>query len=277
LELKESDEIHSLHWQTNSSAVSNLLSETRVLTNGLRSWTIQFGLTNQIWTAYSGGHRWMTNTAPDGSYTLADYQGGRLLSATRRTSAAAQMGASTNGYDPHGRLSLVTDARTGTTTNNNADRVISVSTPAPASGQAPQATATAYNHMGWVTNVVQPDGASVSTVFHLTGEQATNSGARTYPVAYTYDYAGRLKTMTTWTNFASAAGAAVTTWNYDSQRGWLTGIGRTLVTVGQIQKTVRSEEDASTVVPHAFVELVDQNLFAAGVKGSVPQIRMFSR
>ena len=56
--------------------------------------------------------------------------------------------------DPHGRLSLVTDAHTGTTTNSfdNADRVTSVSTPAPASGQAPQITATAYNNMGWVTN-----------------------------------------------------------------------------------------------------------------------------
>ena len=54
-------------WQTNSSTVSNLLSETRVLTNGLRSWNIQFGRTNQSWTAYSGGHRWVTNTAPDGS------------------------------------------------------------------------------------------------------------------------------------------------------------------------------------------------------------------
>lgn len=32
-------------------------------------------------------------------------------------------------------------------------------------------------------------------------------GARTYPVAYTYDYAGRLKTMTTWTNYSQPHGA----------------------------------------------------------------------
>jgi RHS repeat-associated protein len=30
-----------------------------------------------------------------------------------------------------------------------------------------------------------------------------------------------MKTMTTYTNFASSAGAAVTTWNYDGYRGWL--------------------------------------------------------
>jgi hypothetical protein len=37
-----------------------------------------------------------------------------------------------------------------------------------------------------------------------------NYGARTYPVGYSYDYAGRMKTMTNWTSFPSA-GARVTT------------------------------------------------------------------
>ena len=76
--------------------------------------------------------------------------------------------------------------------------------------------------MGWVTNVVLPDNGSVVSSYFFTGELATNSGARTYPVAYTYDYAGRLKTMTTWTNFASGSGAATTTWNYDAYRGFMT-------------------------------------------------------
>jgi len=40
-------------------------------------------------------------------------------------------------------------------------------------------------------------------------------------VAYTYDYAGRMQTMTTWTNFGNGTGASVTTWNYDAYRGWL--------------------------------------------------------
>jgi len=38
-----------------------------------------------------------------------------------------------------------------------------------------------------------------------------------------YDYAGRVKTMKTWQNFASGSGAAVTTWNYSVARGWLSG------------------------------------------------------
>ena len=38
---------------------------------------------------------------------------------------------------------------------------------------------------------------------------------------YTYDHAGRMKTMKTWRNFASDTGAALTTWNYSAQRGFL--------------------------------------------------------
>ena len=41
-------------------------------------------------------------------------------------------------------------------------------------------------------------------------------------LAYTYDYAGRMATMKTWTNRAVNSGAAVTTWYYDLNRGWMT-------------------------------------------------------
>ena len=45
--------------------------------------------------------------------------------------------------------------------------------------------------------------------------------SETYPVEYGYDDQGRQITLTTWQDFDSASGAAVTTWVYDSQRGWL--------------------------------------------------------
>ncbi|MBI2927424.1 MAG: hypothetical protein HYY24_17140 [Verrucomicrobia bacterium] len=47
------------------------------------------------------------------------------------------------------------------------------------------------------------------------------SGSRTYPVEYTCDPQGRMKTMKTWQNFAGGSGTAITTWNYDAYRGWL--------------------------------------------------------
>jgi RHS repeat-associated protein len=41
------------------------------------------------------------------------------------------------------------------------------------------------------------------------------------PDPISYDYAGRLKTMTNWSSFNLGAGSRVTTWNFDTNRGWL--------------------------------------------------------
>ena len=79
-----------------------------------------------------------------------------------------------------------------------------------------------FDSLGRVIQTILPDGTSVTNVYYPNGLLQETYGSRTYPVAYTYDYAGRMKTMTTWTNFASSPGAAVTTWNYDGYRGFLT-------------------------------------------------------
>ena len=76
--------------------------------------------------------------------------------------------------------------------------------------------------MGRAWKTVLLDGGCVTNQYFMTGELATNFGARAYPVAYTYDYDGRKKTMQTWTNFAGGQGLATTTWNYDGYRGFLT-------------------------------------------------------
>jgi hypothetical protein len=55
-------------WETNNSTTSNLVAESRVSTDGLRSWDIPFGLTSQSAFYYPGsGYRVVTNTAPDSS------------------------------------------------------------------------------------------------------------------------------------------------------------------------------------------------------------------
>ncbi|MGO8765707.1 MAG: hypothetical protein ACLQSR_11325, partial [Limisphaerales bacterium] len=56
----------------------------------------------------------------------------------------------------------------------------------------------------------------------LTGELGLQYGSRTYPVGYSYDYAGRMQTMTNWNNYAGNSGRRVTTWSYDPYRGFLT-------------------------------------------------------
>lgn len=72
----------------------------------------------------------------------------------------------------------------------------------------------------WKT--VQPDGTSVTNEYHLTMEPKKTYGSRVYPEERGYDYSGRMKTLKTWQNFATDSGAAVTTWNYSTNRGWLT-------------------------------------------------------
>ena len=91
----------------------------------------------------------------------------------------------------------------------------------PASPGQSQTTTTLYDLLGRPWKSIQPDGTSVTNTYSATGERQRTSGSRTYPVEYTYDHAGRMKTLKTWRNFASDTGAALTTWNYSAQRGFL--------------------------------------------------------
>jgi YD repeat-containing protein len=182
-------------------------------------------LVSQSQTVYAGGgYRYQTNIAPDGSYSLSSYLNGRLISVTRKDSTNNQISSVSFAYDTHGRQRTATDARNGATTYayNAADLVSSTTTPDPAvPGGSPQTTLTYYNLMLQATNVINPDGTAVINRYSLTGMLTNTSGSRTYSVYYTYDAQGRMKTMTTWTNYAGNLGATVTTWNYDAYRGWL--------------------------------------------------------
>ena len=215
---------------TFSSNSSNLVSIVERSADGLQSWQTQYRdqttpVVSSNRTVYgSGGNRYVTNTAPDGTFSVNNFLNGRLISVTRKDSVGIQLSSMSYGYDVHGRQSTATDARNGTTTTafNDADLASSVTTPAPGPGQSPQTSLTYYNSMLQPTGFVNADGASVTNEYYLTGELKRNYGSRVYPCAYSYDYAGRQKTMTNWSNFNSGGGARVTTWNYDQYRGWLT-------------------------------------------------------
>jgi RHS repeat-associated protein len=209
------------------SSTGTLVSSTETSTNGLDTWQTQYRDSSTAVTTHShtvpGVSRTVTITAPDGSYTVNVYSYGRLASSTRYDSGMNQIGSTIYGYDAHGRQNTMTDARDGTTTLgfNNADLVATNTTPNPGGG-SPEITITAYNNMLQAISVTQPDATVVNSVYLLTGELGLQYGSRTYPVGYGYDYAGRLQTMTNWSNYSGGSGARVTTWNYDSQRGWLT-------------------------------------------------------
>ena len=216
-------------WPETGVNASKLQSVSETSVDGLNSWQINFGdsntaVTNQSATSYSGISRTVIANAPDGSYVLNTISFGRIVSSINYDSNGIQIAGTSYSYDAHGRLYQVTDARNGTTTYgyNDADQVNSVTTPVPGAGQAPEVTTTLFDNMLRPYCVIQPDGTTVNSVFLTTGELGLQYGSRTYPVAYSYDYAGRMQTMTNWSDFAGPSGARVTTWKYDGSRGWLT-------------------------------------------------------
>jgi hypothetical protein len=71
-------------------------------------------------------------------------------------------------------------------------------------GQAAQTTVSFYTNVAGANRVWQtllPDNTVQTNTYYLTGQTKHVAGSREYPVEYTYDYAGRLKTQTTWRDY----------------------------------------------------------------------------
>jgi hypothetical protein len=116
----------------------------------------------------ANGCRIVTNTAPDGTYTVTTNQNGRVISTRTVNPLLGVLNSTTYGYDAHGRQNSITDARNGTTTNwfNAADQVSSVKTPAPAVGQsAHERVSPAQSHISPVAHHPYTDGGAA----HSTG------------------------------------------------------------------------------------------------------------
>ena len=150
-------------------------------------------------------------------------QYGLLSAVTRNDSTGAAIGNTTYTYDEYWRQNTVTDARNGTTTTtiNNADLPLTLTTPPPDGVQPGLTTSFYYDPNLRTTNTVQPDQPACWPAYP-NDLQAQSWGARTYPAGYGYTAQGRMQTMTNWSAFPSG-GARVTMWNYAPYRGWLSG------------------------------------------------------
>lgn len=218
-------------WATPNTDTATTVSVVETSADGLATWRTVYDLTTQTLIAYDGlGGRIETTTHPDASRSVRTYANGLLMKELRKDASAVTLSETDYTYDPHGRLNSQGDAGTGTTsyTYYADDQLASSTTPDPdplrsGDGYDPQTTSYTYNARGWQSKITQPDSAETHTTYYPTGQVKRTWGARTYPVEYTYDAQGRMKTLTTWQDFDGTSGAAVTTWNYDTQRGWLTG------------------------------------------------------
>jgi RHS repeat-associated protein len=216
-------------WETESQDTPTVVSVSEATLDGLRSWQTVRGLLNTSVTTLDGaGGRTVVTTAADDTVTTQVFAADRLQSVATTRASLGTLSSTVYAYDPHGRLFTQTDARTGATTYAwfNDDQLHTVTTPDPDPNQSgpgydAQVTTFGYDTAGRQSTVTQPDGAVVTTEYYSSGLVKKVSGARTYPVEYTYDTQGRLKTLKTWQNHAGNSGIATTTWNYTPTRGFL--------------------------------------------------------
>ena len=212
-------------WPTNNVNSSVLASTVEVSADGLKRWETIWGQTTTAeWSLPVNGSRTRTVTFPNNTWTLDSFSYGRLVSSTSYDSNSVQLAQVSYGYDPHGRLTSVTDSRNGTAYSSfdDADRLTSRTAPQSGTGNPAQTTSYAFDARNRITQVTLPDGGAVTNDYFATGELKKTYGTRTYPIEYVYDTLGRLRTNTTWQNFASSSGAANTVWNYDATSGLLT-------------------------------------------------------
>ncbi len=207
-------------WQQDDVDAATVISIEDRTPNGLDTWSTSHGLLTESHTVQAAGVSTTTTTFPDLSTLIEVRDHGRLTSRTRKDSGAVTIEKQTYAYaDPFKRLTSVTDLRNGATdfTYYADDQIETVTSPDP-DGAGPLArlvTTTFYDDAGRKEREVQPDTGEVSFTWWPTGELKSTSGARTYPVSYTYDPQGRLKTLTT-RQGAPGVDEAVTTWVYTS-------------------------------------------------------------
>lgn len=211
-------------WTTTGSSTPSIVATNESTADGMRSWSSRFGRTTATEvSSLVSGVRTVTTTFPDASQLIHTYRNGRLESAVRKTAASGTVVKSLlYEYNPFGLLGKVTDARDGSTTAvfDFAARTLTITAPAPAAGQSAQVTTHYFDTSGREVHTRLPDNSDAYTEFLPTGLTRKTYGSQTYPVEYAYDAQGRIKTLTTWQNYAGGQGAATTTWNYN-QRGFL--------------------------------------------------------
>ena len=210
-------------WLADGANTATPIAATTTLITGLHTWTTNAGVVTDTVSYRGSGQRQDTTYFPDRSYAVATWQNGQLSSVVRNDAYGGTISQETYQYDPHGRRNQVSDARNGATTYsfNPADQAATVVTPSPDGTQSPQTTTSFFDNMGRVMSMLLPDNTTVTNQYSPAGLLTNTFGSRTYPVAYSFDAQGRIKTMKTWQDAAGGQGAATTTWNYDTTRGWL--------------------------------------------------------
>ncbi|MCC6321133.1 MAG: RHS repeat-associated core domain-containing protein [Phycisphaerales bacterium] len=231
-------------WTTDSDWDATYLVATQDQSlDGRRSWSEADGkvTTSQTLITPSTATRSTTTILPNGVSSLSLSEYGRDVGSESTGPSSEFLRATTTSYDPHGRVSGTTFIADETNSALNAtttftydalDRTLTQTDPEPNTASpyvGQRVTTYTYDQRGRVTNVNHGTGKDTVTKYFPTGEVKEVSGFGANPVRYVYDDHGRLSELHTFKTGPTTpggtsgwAGEAVTTWNYDAARGWLT-------------------------------------------------------
>jgi len=214
----------SLRYAAQGSGNAETASVSATATDGSEVWVSAFGRTNRTLVARdrATATRTETVTRADGTRQVNTYSNGLLMAAVEQDSGGATVRDVGFEHDGYGRLSTATDAAADGTlrsTTYGYDAIGQVTNVTVTAGAETRRTAYEYDEMGRLVRQTLPDGGVVERQYSARGELVVESGARTYPVSFTYDAQGRVATLSTFR--AGLAGTAdATQWEYDSQCGW---------------------------------------------------------
>ena len=201
--------------------------------DGLKSWTDQLGVSSAATSVVtlSGSGNWTEkSTSPDGSYVVATTQSGLFDNTSAYASnnsliqsTSIRTAANARGYDSLNRPTHRKDSRTGVTVTAYvsaiSDQVASITDPGS------RVTAFSYDHRSRQVQIDAPNtldstGTTLNNIsttsYFPDGSVQETTGDQTYRTTYTYDYAARRKTLTTY-----GGTTATTTWNYFTDSGLL--------------------------------------------------------
>jgi len=214
-------------------------SITQRSVDGLNSWSLpknDSNLLSTTATVLQGGGDWETTSINHtGLATVADYEDGLLQTRENLEKGTTNsITKTTYGYDLHNRVVTITDARTGDTSltffNNDQTKTATLER---ATGITDDfVTSYTYDTMGRTLTVDAPDTTAATNITRTSYDYRGNAtavwGDQTYASFYDFDAQGRMHELRTYQGLAHGteptavtAGSAITTWNYDLQRGWL--------------------------------------------------------
>lgn len=219
-------------WEDGQST-GTVIQTTDTSTDGLDIWTNRYGQLTHLGRTYNGsGSVTDVETKPDlttattttvngfrTGYTVSHPTEGTLVDFSYVPDDFDRLHTETNDLlsDPGNEYFVTT---TYSYWDTGALKQVITPESATSAGDA-QTTTYDYDVMGQVIEVTLPRNKVQSSRYHPDGNLRLTFGQGTYPVEYTYDRQGRMKTMKTWQDFNTAmetgiSGSALTTWNYNA-------------------------------------------------------------